>query len=494
MIQHTPPSPLLAAIDEFAKARVLCIGDVMLDRFIYGSVERISPEAPIPVVRYEREATMLGGAGNVLRNLVSLGASSSFFSIIGGDATGTTILRLVGEQSRCTAHIPVDVTRISTEKTRYIAQGQQMFRADKEDTHPISDASLKQLQQLLEREIAECDIILLSDYAKGLLCPDILSPLFAQAATQKKRVIVDPKAFSFARYAGAFLLTPNLKELCAAAGAALRSQDEIAHAARTQMHQHNVANIIVTLGAGGMLVVPNEGGVTHIPAVKREVYDVSGAGDTVIATLAAALATGLALTDAAHLANVAAGIAVGRAGTATVYRTDLKTAVYTEDFTAGSAKVFPLDLAAEQVESWKHDGLSVGFTNGCFDMVHPGHLALLADAKASCDRLIVAINSDASVKRLKGETRPVNSEMERALLLAELRAVDMVVIFREDTPLEALTRLKPDVLMKGGDYTLDQIVGRELVEGYGGRVATIPLREGYSTTATIAKIQGKAGG
>lgn len=490
----TPPSPLLAAIDGFAGARVLCIGDVMLDRFIYGQVERISPEAPIPVVRHDHETIMLGGAGNVLRNLVSLGASAGFAGIIGDDEAGGIITRLTGQQPRCAPYLVVDKGRRSTEKTRYIAQGQQMFRADKEDARAVGEAARKQLLQIIEQEIPACDLLLLSDYAKGVLADDILAPLMAAAAKAGKRVIVDPKSQNFSRYRSAWLLTPNFKELCTACGYESKTEDEIAHAARTLMKDGDLANMIVTLGARGMLVVPGTGEATLLAAQKREVFDVSGAGDTVIATLAAAIATGQTLEDAAFLANVAAGIVVGRAGTATVYRTDLKTAVHTQDVTTGAAKIYPQDLAAEQVESWKHDRLSVGFTNGCFDIVHPGHLALLADAKAQCDRLIVAINSDASVKRLKGESRPVNGEMDRALLLAELRAVDMVVIFREDTPLEVLERLKPDVLMKGGDYTLDQVVGRDLVESYGGRVLTIPLREGYSTTATIAKIQGGAGG
>jgi len=493
MNPHALPSPHLAAIDRFADARILCIGDVMLDRFVYGQVERISPEAPIPVVRYEREDMMLGGAGNVLRNLVSLGASASFIAVIGGDEAGSAILRLTGEQPRCSPYLVVDRTRRSTEKTRYIAQGQQMFRADKEEPAPLSVSVEKQLCQMMEQEIPACDLVLLSDYAKGGLSDSVLAAIMKMAATHGKPVIADPKSRDFTRYKGAFLLTPNLRELSVAAGKNLSGEAEIAQAARDQMKRGGIAAMIVTLGAAGMLVVPGSGDTTYIPAQKRDVFDVSGAGDTVIATLAAALSTGQTVEDAAYLANIAAGIVVGRAGTATVYRTDLKTAVHTQDVTTGAAKIYPQDLAAEQVESWRHDGLTVGFTNGCFDIVHPGHLALLTDAKARCDRLIVAINADASVKRLKGESRPVNGEMERAMLLAELRAVDMVVIFREDTPQEILARLKPDVLMKGGDYTLDQVVGRDLVEAYGGRVVILPLREGYSTTATIAKIQGSAG-
>lgn len=494
MSLHPPASPLLSVIDDFANARVLCIGDVMLDRFNYGTVERISPEAPIPVIHCEREARMLGGAGNVLRNLVSLGATVNFISVVGEDETGNAIMRLIGEQPRCIPYVLVEPGRLSTEKVRYIAQGQQMFRADHEERRPISDATQNTLVRIAAQAMPECRLVILSDYAKGVLTEHTVATLIEEAGRQGIPVIVDPKSRSFQRYSGAFLLTPNLKELRLACDGDPRTTDEITAAAREQMRRCGIAQMIVTMGAAGMLVIPSAGEPLLISAEKREVFDVSGAGDTVIATLAAALATDVRLEDAAFIANIAAGIAVGRTGTATVYRTDLKTAVHTLDVTHGSAKIFPLDLAAEQVESWQHDGLRVGFTNGCFDMVHPGHLSLLADARAQCDRLIVAINSDASVKRLKGENRPVNNEMERALLLAELRAVDMVVIFREDTPMEILTRLRPDVLMKGGDYTLDQVVGRALVESYGGHVRTIPLREGYSTTATIARIQAKSGG
>lgn len=484
------PSPLLAAIDGFAAARVLVVGDVMLDRFIYGEVERISPEAPIPVMRLKEENIMLGGAGNVLGNLVSLGATAGFAAIIGDDEAGRTITRLTGELPRCIPHLLTDPARRSTEKNRYIAQSQQMFRADREDRQPLSDTATGKLLRSVEEEMKDAQLVVLSDYGKGVLTEATTKQIIALAEKRKLPVIADPKARDFIKYEGAWLLTPNVKELRDATDCEAGEIDAIADAARAEMQRCRIANMIVTLGARGMLVIPAKGEVTHIPAQKREVFDVSGAGDTVVATLAAALATGQTLEDAAFLANVAAGIVVGRAGTASVYRTDLKTAVHTQRIAADSAKIYPLDLAAEQVESWKREGLEVGFTNGCFDLVHPGHLALLADAKAECDRLIVAINSDDSVKRLKGETRPVNGEMERALLLADLRTVDMVVIFREDTPEETLHRLKPDVLMKGGDYTLDQVVGRDFVESYGGRVQTIPLREGYSTTATIAKIKG----
>ncbi len=483
---------LLTAIDRFAQARILCVGDVMLDRFVYGEVERISPEAPIPVMRATTDTVMLGGAGNVVRNMSSLSASVSFISVVGDDDTGRTIAGLSNAQQHVASHLVADTRRRSTEKIRYIAGSQQMLRVDREDASALSESMEQQILEQVKQALPDMQLVVLSDYGKGVLSPAIISEVMKLASEQNIPVIVDPKSRDFSRYRGAWLLSPNLKELREATGEDLSNNEAIIAAARGQMQQCDITNMIVTCGPRGMLVVPAEGEAEHIAAHKREVYDVSGAGDTVLATLAASLATGLELPDAAYLANLAAGIVVGRMGTATVYRTDLKTAVHTDDVTTGSAKIYPLDLAAEQVESWQHDALAVGFTNGCFDLVHAGHLALLADAKAQCDRLIVAINSDDSVKRLKGESRPVNGEMERALLLAELQVVDMVVIFREDTPMEVLERLKPDVLMKGGDYTLDQVVGRDLVESLGGRVLTIPLREGYSTTSTIEKIIKKA--
>lgn len=478
-------------IDAFSNARVMCVGDVMLDRFVYGSVERISPEAPIPVVHYGHENIMLGGAGNVVRNIVSLGAQCAFVSVIGSDDTGRTVAGLTGKQERIEPYLLTDRKRITTEKTRYVAGSQQLFRCDRETAEPISAALAEQITEICEQEISKHNVIILSDYGKGLLTREVVSQIMTLARGADVKVIVDPKSRDFGLYAGAWLLSPNQKELEVAAGfEPLKTPEAIEQAARRLMQQHSITNMLVTRGAKGMMLFMHDGSTHTIDTRAREVFDVSGAGDTVISTLSVAVSSGCDLITSAELANTAAGIVVGKMGTATIYRTDLKAAVHTQDILTGQSKIYPQDIAVAQVETWQRDGLKVGFTNGCFDIVHAGHVASINDCKSHCDKLIIAINSDDSVRRLKGESRPINQEMDRALLLAELRAVDMVVIFRDDTPLPLLERLRPDVLMKGADYEKEQIVGWELVESYGGKVERIALKDGYSTTNTIKKLQG----
>ena len=481
---------LTSAIDNFSGAQVLCVGDVMLDRFVYGRVERISPEAPIPIVKYDHENHMLGGAGNVVRNISSLGGTSSFVGVIGKDDTGKEIAALMGKQERVYPYLLTDSDRTSTEKTRYIAGSQQLFRADREDVTPVKKTMAAQIINVFDDEIAKHKVAVLSDYGKGLLMPKTIKHMIAKAKEHDVMVIIDPKSRDFSVYKGATVLTPNLNEMELAAGEKLSTLDEIAKTARRIMKECAIENILVTRGAHGMVLVAGDAAEPYeISARAREVFDVSGAGDTVVATLAVALASGCSMKDSAFLANAAAGIVVGKIGTAVVYRTDLKAAIHTIDIATGKRKIFPQDLADDQVHAWQRAGQKVGFTNGCFDLVHTGHLASLNAAKSYCDKLVIAINSDASVKRLKGADRPINSEMDRALLLAELQSVDMVVIFREDTPEALLEKLRPDVLMKGEDYQKHEIVGWEFVESYGGVVQRIPLQQGYSTTNTIKKIR-----
>lgn len=485
------PKSLISGVDRFAEAHVLCIGDVMLDKFIYGNAVRISPEAPIPVLALERETTMLGGAGNVVRNIISLGGSATFISVVGNDDTGNTILALTAKEPRLYPYLLTDNTRISTQKTRYIAGSQQLMRADRESTEELSEKLVEQIAQIVEQEIERHQVVVLSDYGKGVLTEQLVRQVLEIAREADVPVIVDPKSNDFSRYADAYLVSPNQKELAAAFGVELHEESDILDAARILMRANDIKNILVTRGAKGMLLTKPAGEPYRVKARAREIYDVSGAGDTSLATLAVALGSGSSLEDAVYLSNTAGGIVVGKMGTAAVYRTDLKTELYTQDVFSGTRKIYPQDIAAEQVETWQREGCKVGFTNGCFDIVHAGHLALINDAKKECDKLILAINSDESVKRLKGESRPVNTEMDRALLLAELGAVDMVVIFREDTPEELLKKLRPDVLMKGADYTKEQIVGGAFVESYGGKVVSLALKDGYSTTNTIRKIIGK---
>lgn len=480
-----PHTDLLSLIESFDQARVLCIGDIMLDRFMYGEVTRISPEAPIPVFRFEREDTMLGGAGNVVRNLLSLGAQTSFIGVIGDDEIGRQLMQLVSEYAHLEPYVFTEKGRLSTQKLRYIASQQQLLRADHEQASALSAATIEQMLSVAESAIEEADAVILSDYGKGVITRETAQKLIAIANEKQTPIFVDPKSNDFSDYAGATLLSPNYKEFNGARAPRLSDDAEAAEQICTK---HNIQHLLVTRGKDGMTLYDAKNN-QHIPTQAREVFDVSGAGDTVIATLALAFARGASMGEAAQLANAAAGIVVGKLGTATIYRTDLKTALHTSHMREGSRKIYSRESLTDQVANWQKQGLTVGFTNGCFDVVHAGHIQLLEDAKANCDRLVLGLNSDDSVKRLKGDSRPINQEMDRAMLLAAIGAVDAVSIFREDTPMQLLEKIRPDVLMKGADYSKDQVVGGEWVESYGGKIVLLELKEGYSTTNTIKKMQ-----
>ena len=485
------PAELTRILDRLGTARILCIGDVMLDRFIYGHVERISPEAPIPIFTADREERMLGGAGNVVRNLLSLGASASFAAVVGDDAVANQLTQLVGAEQKLVPYLVSERGRLSTKKTRYVAGGQQILRSDSETKTPISAVTAQKILDLVLPEIASHQAVILSDYGKGVLTPSLCRAIIDEARAQSVPVFVDPKARDVSLYAGATVLSPNLKELALASGVDSFDNDAaIIAAAQALAVTHRFHYVLTTRGERGMTLVDAQGLVAHVDATASDVFDVSGAGDTVIATLAASYAAGAPMPLATELANLAGGIVVGRLGTAIVHRTDLTAALYTHRAHALQQKILPADTARDMVTNWQREGLTVGFTNGCFDIMHAGHIQLLSDAKARCDKLIVAINTDASVRALKGPTRPVNAEMDRAQVLAALGCIDAVVLFDDETPLALLQLLKPDILMKGADYTREQVVGHELVESYGGRVELLPLKDGYSTTGIIAKLAG----
>ena len=481
-------SDAVSLVESLSGARVLCVGDIMLDRFVTGSVERISPEAPIPVLHVTGEEAMLGGAGNVVRNLGSLGAKATFVSALGPDAPGDEIDRLLVDQDGVEPTLLRVDGRQTAIKTRFVAGTQQMLRADRETVGPLPEASRADLVAAARAKLDDCAVLILSDYGKGVLDAGVAGELIAAAREAGRPVIVDPKGTDYARYEGASLLTPNRKELQEATRMPLGSPEEIEAAARSLIERFSLGGVLATLGADGMMLVPAEGDVTQLAAEAREVFDVSGAGDTVVATLSAALAAGAALPDAAYLANVAAGIVVAKVGTATAYAADLVAALHHQDISDAEAKVLTLEQAQDRIAGWRRQGLSVGFTNGCFDLLHPGHVSILRQARAACDRLVVGLNSDASVSRLKGPERPVQTEASRGTVLASLSTVDTVVIFGEDTPLTLIETLKPDVLVKGADYTVEEVVGADIVQGYGGRVLLAALEDGHSTTATIQRM------
>lgn len=483
----------MTPIDSFSRARVLCVGDVMLDRFISGTVRRISPESPVPVLSVGKSVAVPGGAANVARNVAALGGRCTLLSVIGADAIGMALKAELDQLEGVRAHLIESAGRQTTEKVRFVAQGQHMLRADIESSTPIDSAAETALLHAVLLALPDHDALVLSDYAKGVLTDHVLQSAIAQARAQGVPVIVDPKSSLIERYAGATVLTPNGKEVSEATGVDPTEDDEAAMTAGSRIIQRaNIDHVLVTRAHRGMSLVSRDAPPQHIAASAKEVFDVVGAGDTVVATLAVALGAGIDVPNAARLANTAAGIVVGKRGTATVSQTELKDATHQvgqATFQQLHDKVISLQEALRLVEGWRKDGHQVGFTNGCFDILHIGHLSLLNHARAHCGRLVVGVNSDASVQRLKGPQRPINGEDDRALLLAGMSAVDAVVIFGEDTPLELIKGLQPDVLVKGADYTIDKIVGADVVLGRGGRVLTGDLVPDRSTTRVVQRLQ-----
>ena len=482
------PAALIALARSLGSAKVLCVGDVVLDHYLHGIVERISPEAPIPILGVEREDAMLGGAGNVMRNLASLGAVVRCVTVVGEDGAGQEIGRLLRHIGVGTRHLIRDGGRRTSTKARYLAAGQQMLRADFETVAPLAPDIRERVLAAAAKAMRGCSVVVLSDYGKGTLADGVAGQLIALAKGAGKAVIVDPKGDDFGRYRGATVLTPNRRELGEATRMATESEDQIAAAARHLLNAAGVDAVLATRGADGMTLVAADDQVAHLEARAREVFDVTGAGDTVVAAVAAALGAGAGLARAAALANVAAGIVVGKVGTAAVGAEEVVGALHHQDLADAEAKVLGRQTALARIEKWRQKGLRIGFTNGCFDLLHPGHVSLLAQARAACDRLVLGLNSDASVTRLKGAQRPLQTEAARATVLASLASVDLVVIYPEDTPLQLIADVRPDVLIKGADWALEDVVGAKEVRAAGGRVVLVDLEPGHSTSATIARM------
>nr|WP_321986227.1 D-glycero-beta-D-manno-heptose-7-phosphate kinase [uncultured Lichenicoccus sp.] len=478
---------------DFGAIRVLCVGDVMLDRYVYGDMERISPEAPVPVLRLTRTREMAGGVGNVASNILSLGGRAVLVGLIGRDAAGAGLRQILVGQGGVVDALIESEARPTICKTRYIAAHQQVVRADEESRLALQPAEAAALKAAIDIHIGQAQVLLLSDYGKGVCSPDLVAHAIAQAHRRRIPVFVDPKSNDFSRYRGADCITPNARELSAAAGLPVEDVLEVEAAARAVMEQADAGAILATRSDKGMILVERNGPALSVPARAREVFDVSGAGDTVIAAMALARGAGQTLAQAMRIANAAAGVVVGKLGTATADIAEVmqELLLLDEQFGdhAAETALSTLAHAQAQVARWKAQGLRVGFTNGCFDIIHPGHVALLATARAECDRLIVALNADASVSRLKGSARPVNRLAARAQVMAAIRHVDGVVSFEEDTPLALIQALSPDVLVKGGDYTLATTVGADFVQAHGGRVVLTGLVAEQSTTATLARIR-----
>jgi D-beta-D-heptose 7-phosphate kinase/D-beta-D-heptose 1-phosphate adenosyltransferase len=479
---------LVKLLDGYHAARVLVLGDVMLDRYVYGVIERISPEAPIPVISIERTADMPGGAGNVVRNLASLGARGTLIGVVGEDTWADALRAQLAQVPNIEEHLITDRLRPTTVKTRYVADGQQVLRADRESREPLSHEGEQRLLAEYSDALSNTDIVVLSDYAKGVLTESVVGAAISMARAAGKPVIVDPKSNSFAKYRGATVLTPNRLELQIACGFKCETDEEVASGARRILQDGICDVMVVTRGKDGMSVVKAGGSSTHLRTTARGVFDVSGAGDTVVAAMSLGLAAGGGIVDAATVANFAAGIVIGKRGTAVLTTGDIIGALRPVDGHSDHRKIFSLDSVLQLASDWRQQGMTVAFTNGCFDLLHPGHISLLDQARQAADRLIVGLNSDLSVRGLKGPGRPVQSEIARATVLASLKSVDAVVIFADATPLRLIEALMPEVLVKGANYTVDKVVGAELVMKRGGKVVLAELIQGHSTTDMVQRV------
>jgi len=474
-----------------SERHVVCVGDVMLDAFYYGDASRISPEAPIPVLRIEKKIQTLGGAANVVNNLRSLSVAASLVGIVGDDEEAKIIENLLEAQQVSSKDLIKDSSHQTIIKNRYIAQDQQLLRVDFEKVDGyakhLTDSVLDRTKKLLEK----AHVLVLSDYGKGVLTPHVIQEILKETRRQNKISIIDPKGQDYSIYRGATFLTPNKKELKEATGMPTNTDEEVVRAAQKLIHDHGIENVLATRSEKGMTLVKATGDIHHFRVVAKEVYDVSGAGDTVVATLAAALSMGDTVEESVHLANLAGSVVVGKMGTATVSLSELEDAMVLEDHydDVRGPKVVTLAQAEIKIREWKSNNLKVGFTNGCFDLLHLGHLKILQESKAQCDRLIVAVNTDDSVRRAKGPTRPVHNEFIRSTILSALSFVDLVILFGEDTPQKLIETLIPDVLVKGADYKISEVVGADIVQKNGGIVHLVELVDGQSTTKTVAKIQ-----
>ena len=472
----------------FFHRKVLVIGDLMLDRYIQGEVKRISPEAPVPVVKVQQQTATLGGAANVALNLVRLGAEVAVAGVVGEDEAGDTLCMLLQQAAIHTRTVVRLDHRPTTIKIRIMSGQQQMLRLDMEDPSAIDDTLIARLVALINEELSQAYVVILSDYAKGVLQPSLCQAIILSARRRGIPVFVDPKGNDYLKYKGAAALSPNLAELSAITAIAPTNIEALLTAGEKLAHILQLDFLLVTRGEQGITLLQG-GQRVYLPTMAREVFDVSGAGDTVIATLAAGVAAGLELVDALRLSNLAAGIVVGKLGTAPVDQNELLIALEAEFASQMVSKICDLPIAVRQITQWRSRTECIVFTNGCFDLLHAGHISYLQQARNLGDRLVVGLNTDDSVRRLKGPQRPIHQQEDRAQVLAALTAVDMVVLFDEDTPLQLILALHPDVLVKGADYAEHEVVGTVEVKEWGGRVTLISLLPRRSTTATIKLIE-----
>lgn len=475
----------MKTLNNIDKKNILVIGDVMLDTYYTGDVKRISPEAPVPVFRKKRERSVLGGAANVAANLVAAGQRVSMMSMIGNDANGEK-LKMIFEKQGIDTELVVALDRKTTEKIRFLANNnQQVLRLDVEDTEPLKKEECERLLRTFSAQLDKFDLILLSDYLKGLLTYDFTQGILQLAKSKHIPTIIDVKDPELSKYKDAYLIKPNLKELQNLTVKSIKTDEEIIEASKYLRELCNCKYILTTCGARGMVLV-GENEPYFIDSVGQEVFDVTGAGDTTIAYLATCMVNGFTMKEAVDIANYAAGIQVSKVGTSSVYWREIREHLAEQD--EGFTHKL---LNGKAVDSFRtsNENKKIVFTNGCFDILHIGHIHYLQEAAKLGDMLVVGLNSDASVERIKGPKRPINSELERAEIMCALEFIDYVVIFEEDTPLNLIKKIQPDVLVKGGDYLNEYVVGTNEVEARGGKLVLIPFVEGKSTSNIIKKIQ-----
>ena len=469
------------------RPRIMVIGDLILDEYIWGSVSRISPEAPVPILETKSENLTLGGAANVANNLAAIGCEVHLVGAIGNDEKGDKLLSLIEEKKISSKGIFRFVYRPTTSKIRVIGHNQQILRIDKEDNRPITEETENKIIKFINKTLPDMDIVICSDYRKGILTEKVFSATTHRANNSKKRVLVDPKSSNFELYRGATIITPNQFEVEEAVPIKIQDKIDLDRAAEYLLNLTHAEVILITRGKDGMTLYPNKEKPIDIPTQAKEVFDVTGAGDTVVSILAMALAIGFNYQDSAWLSNMAASIVVGKIGTAVVTLPEIDEYLH-EEMLRTSKAVLNLEELTKTVSLAKSVGKTVVFTNGCFDLIHGGHIEFLQKARAKGDLLVVGLNSDKSVKAIKGNGRPIKGEKERANILSALKSVDYITIFDETTPEEIISEIRPDILVKGDDYDVDEVVGREIVEGYGAKVELIPVVKGLSTTNIVTKI------
>jgi len=467
------------------KVKVLIIGDIMLDRYISGNVEKISPEAPIPILKNTQQKLTIGGAGNVLQNLVSLNVKTSFISIIGNDEPAKELIKQINKLNNVEYILIKDKTRKTTVKTRYIASGQQIFRSDSESEIKLPSEIKQKTFNYYKLFLNQSDIVIFSDYGKGIFLDHFCEKLIKHANKLKKRVIVDPKGNNFSKYSGSYFITPNTKEAFNATTILSNNNKNTQECGKYIINKKWSKNVLLTRGPDGLSVI-EKNKTNHLKANTEEVFDVTGAGDTVISLFSAALAAKFSTLEAANFANLGASIVVKKSGTGVTTVEEINKILSYKNF---NLKIIVKKDLKNQIKKWKEKKFKIGFTNGCFDLLHSGHIDLLTKASEKCDKLIVALNSDTSIKKIKGSDRPILDLHSRKKLITALEVVDLVTIFNESTPMNLIKIIKPDFLIKGADYKINEIVGSNYVKSYGGKIIRIKLTKNQSTSNLIKRIK-----